>query len=542
MKIKEIKIREDDGSYSDPIPVGADSLNVDYENTNVKNELDKLNSENSINKQDINNLKTALNATKDNLNVQTSRIDNLAHLEEGSTTGDAELIDIRIGEDGTIYRNAGTAVRTQIGNINEYLDVILEKVESVNKMNFEAFQNGYYNTTSGTGVWTESDQYSTSDFIKVKTNETVYFYLFNKNGSQVSGAGFAYWYFFDENGNYVGRQNGGSSYAPSANGYIRCMHNMSTHTDYITKNRNSVVTTSSTPINEKYFKPYLKLKESVVEKTVKNIKPLTISKTGNEIVIKTKKARYIFKKVTNTSINIDTWRLYQGDIIDDDNSYFNMWENTDAEGAIKITGEDDFVCGFHGDEIYTNVRFFADGKEILENENFNETMFNKFVIYVESNVYHCNTSQLASELAFKRNKKIIFDGNKVKVSNHFVAQSDLSIYQARIALFQCYKTNSDGVQKFSSYSVNTDQKCYDVVLEGTATKPSANVNLKEVDIHTDYAEIHFKYLNGSNQNYKGSVVDFTSQNRMKYYLDTIYNTISVSAGEVIASEFEWSID
>lgn len=63
------------------------------------------------------NLNAEIGARSDTDAILSARIDTFASLPAGSTAGNAELLDIRVGADGITYSSAGVAVRQQLLNL-----------------------------------------------------------------------------------------------------------------------------------------------------------------------------------------------------------------------------------------------------------------------------------------------------------------------------------------------------------------------------------------------------------------------------------------
>lgn len=71
-----------------------------------------------------------VNTNTQNIAVNSARIDTFASLPAGSTSGNAELLDIRVAYNGATYASAGDSVRTQVGNVETKLDNYMNLTEN----------------------------------------------------------------------------------------------------------------------------------------------------------------------------------------------------------------------------------------------------------------------------------------------------------------------------------------------------------------------------------------------------------------------------
>lgn len=185
------------------------------------------------------NIVGAINEVVSQAKTNASRIDTIAKLQDGSTTGDAELQDIRVGADGTKYNTAGEAVRKQIqaaeakivpvdsalkesgkaadakvvgdsigslkGDLNDLENKSLSnETKAVNVTSLFTL-NGYLNKQ---GAFVSNGGTLCTDFIKAKQGDVFYLHVAQDDDNSLPIA------IYDMNKNFIkGVENKGSTYA-----------------------------------------------------------------------------------------------------------------------------------------------------------------------------------------------------------------------------------------------------------------------------------------------------------------------------------------
>lgn len=127
--------------------------------------------------------KSALEATNASVSANTSniqglstestilsaRMDEFTKLEEGSTTGDAELIDGRIGSDGKTYDNIGGAIRGQVTDLKSDL-VQLYPIEHNDRLYVSKWEQGRYTANVGSKAEKNETDSDSVKAIRIRTD------------------------------------------------------------------------------------------------------------------------------------------------------------------------------------------------------------------------------------------------------------------------------------------------------------------------------------------------------------------------------------
>ena len=177
---------------SDDIPEGYD-LKIDPNGA-----ADDL-----ISRFEFNQLGEEVNDLKNIDAVLSARMDTFTKLDEGSTTGDAELADARVDFNGKTWDNVGDHVRGVSSQLSGQIDEIVIRTKSENMYDGQ-YVNGYLKSTStATSTPTEASGWYTSNAIEVEPNEQ-YDYVNQLTKAYLNSQQVKYSYWYDTDGNNIG--------------------------------------------------------------------------------------------------------------------------------------------------------------------------------------------------------------------------------------------------------------------------------------------------------------------------------------------------
>lgn len=168
-------------SIHDAIKQCYDDASIDHDNANMEVKLargshDTLNERFTSVEENIKNNSEQLEqkANEVDLNVERKRIDNFTRLTEGSTTGDAELIDGRVGADGTSYTLIGNNIRATSKNVNSLISNVFNfKNEMImNLLNKDNMTDGKLIDANGHEVDQTGCSF-TNEYLFLKSGETI---------------------------------------------------------------------------------------------------------------------------------------------------------------------------------------------------------------------------------------------------------------------------------------------------------------------------------------------------------------------------------
>lgn len=493
-------------------------------------------------------LTTRMSAIETEQTAQDARMDTFVALQQGSTTGDAELTDIRVGANGTTYNSAGSAVRGQISELKSDLSELESNVFPF------GFQKKVYEQTLISGYYAEVN----NNVVALKTNDTldsVYFFA-DKDMSvyytetpnapyfSICVANHPKSHEWTEISSGYQIQNDGNAY--------RCRksdNNLPSESNKLSILQGGLVVITYTKGYEAYlcFDGYdtTKLNPNILV-DVKTKKQVSIKRdnANDWTYIRMGNIRFAMSVYSMSGSNTNVFRFRECHIMDGDTEVMLVWDSDeDAEGVVKLLGETDFIGGYHGSEQMQSCHILLDGEIVSNSDVISERYAKNITIIVESDVYHCwRDTSVKDNIAFSRVKKIVFENNNVSISNCWKSIGTNKVISAPLMLFQ----TKFGNNQVNYYTDNTDLKLWEVPKTSDAQLPVMSKDITRFDIFAPNTTITMEAIRGQdNEHYKGYVTNFYSSNRVKFYMNYIYNVLSgveYTDGQTLETEFKLSFN
>ena len=545
--------------------MGKINYRTDDINKKLK-QIDELVNGNKNLSNQINNFNSQLDtkALQSDLLVERERINNLTKLGEGSTTGDAELIDGRIGANGTTYTNIGENIRN-IAKGNGILNKSIKpyKTDFLSYEDIMSQDGIVVGAINSVGTINSSiTSANTSDFISVEEGMNIeipgnitYLAYYNTNKVSLVSA--------------LGRLSNLKNYKgviPTNTDKVKYIRitwsNQSSDVNYRVPTDINIFRTDklilTTPFKENSINLSaingINIENDIYFTYDTHFKTLTIYM---KTIAENTYLGYRLRRMTagydasNSSSNYDIWRLRGVGVYTKDGNTFTdiltdglIHEASEWECAIKETGMPDFVGGStHGDEFIDSITFMLDGVVYTDPTQFSTKTCKEFRIIRKSKLYRANTN--SETYIADHYVDYLFKNNEIIIDNRVDWKVDTNCGISYLCMLGAKRLNGttqitnkgikqgDGtvldVSTEGHSNTTTTKRCTKAYLWNDGSNGGVNVSMSvEILENNFFPNFNFKFDNRADYN--------------KFYFDQCGTNFDVKTGDIWFNKAKYKID